>query len=146
MQDLFGNDVASSPAKTFEQEYAEYIRSAKWRRKAKAAMARAGENCERCGCSKLSRRLEVHHVNYDRFKNEFPEDLQVLCVACHEKADAERRARVSREKASRAHSARLDGWASKVWGDEWQSMVDPEDANDQFLTWLDKKEASETYE
>lgn len=87
--DLFGTPLTEP---TFADEYAEYIRSPQWRRKAAAALARADYRCERCGLSRYSRRLEVHHITYERFKQERPEDLEVLCPQCHEQADAERAA------------------------------------------------------
>lgn len=86
-EDLFGNVI---PEPTFEEEYAEYIRSPQWRRKAEAALARAGYCCQRCGLSQYSRRLEVHHLTYERFRAERPADLVVLCHECHEQADEER--------------------------------------------------------
>lgn len=104
MEDLFGN-VIEEPENTFEEEYAEYIRSPKWRQKAKAALARAGEKCERCGYSKFSRRLEVHHRTYERFRDERPEDLEVVCEVCHREADAQRERRVAAE----AHERFMEG-------------------------------------
>jgi hypothetical protein len=87
LADLFGNVIEPL---TREEEYDEYMHSRQWRNKARVALAASGEKCKRCGCSKYTRKLEVHHLTYERFKNELPEDLEVLCTRCHEKADVER--------------------------------------------------------
>ena len=66
-----------------------YLRSAAWRRRREAAIARAGHCCEHPGC-KRSHRLEVHHLSYERVGHELPEDLRVLCREHHREADAQR--------------------------------------------------------
>jgi hypothetical protein len=69
------------PAVSLVDEYAAYINSAPWKAKRRAAILKAGRQCEQCG---NSHRLEVHHLTYERFKNEAPEDLVVLCRECHQ--------------------------------------------------------------
>lgn len=135
--DLLGNAVEVWGPEQ-KDDYAAYISSAKWKIKARAALDRAGHKCQRCGRTKWSARLEVHHKTYERFKNERPEDLEVVCVACHAKADEERRTAVRRKNQRALHDARLDGWASKVYGDDWGEM-DSEYIADKFEDWLDRK-------
>lgn len=85
------HNLFDDPAPSKEEEYRAYLASPAWRRRCHAALARAGWKCERCGWSKYSRRLEVHHKTYDHFREERPEDLEVVCTVCHKAADSERR-------------------------------------------------------
>jgi hypothetical protein len=61
--------------------YDEYIRSPEWKAKADAAKEKAGYRCQVCNGKD---RLEAHHRNYDHLGDERPEDITVLCHACHE--------------------------------------------------------------
>jgi hypothetical protein len=93
--------------------------------------------------SKWSSPLEVHHKTYERFKCEQPSDLEVLCGRCHKKADDDRREEAARRRRARqAESlweARLDGWAAKVYGDDWQDRHDADKIEDEFAAWLDRR-------
>lgn len=93
IEDLFGNHYAyaSKQKKDFQAEYAEYINSKAWKLIRDEKIKQAGGRCERCGISKWSATLEVHHKTYDRFKHERMEDLEVLCPACHSGADQQRK-------------------------------------------------------
>lgn len=62
--------------------YEAYIKSEKWANKRDARKQLDGFRCTRCGCSEG--RLEVHHKTYDRFMNELMEDLETLCIPCHD--------------------------------------------------------------
>lgn len=42
---------------------------------------RGPEVCERCG---ILPGVQLHHLTYERIGSERPEDLQLLCKACHE--------------------------------------------------------------
>ena len=122
--DLFGNDI---PEPTTEQAYLDYINSPAWKRRADVAKAKAGYCCERCGRSKYSRPLTVHHLNYDRLGHEKDSDLQVLCPPCHEEADAERVLDAQRAKEHRQKHGALvsgfDAWMSKgSAGANWQNL------------------------
>jgi hypothetical protein len=61
--------------------YDAYLLSEGWKIKRKEALDRAGNRCQVCNSAK---RLDVHHRTYDRFGEESPEDLTVLCRHCHE--------------------------------------------------------------
>lgn len=120
--DLFGNIEEDEPL-TKEQDYKSYISSKEWRLKRAQALARSKYLCERCGLSKWSSKLEVHHKSYENFKHEPLDDLEVLCSACHEKADDERReevadhiADVQYRNACALEDARFEGWCRKVYG------------------------------
>lgn len=43
-----------------------------------------GQHCEGCGVAK---RLQLHHLTYERLYDERPEDLLILCPLCHEKVE-----------------------------------------------------------
>ena len=65
-----------------QEEYHEYLESAKWQRKRKAAIQQAGGRCQLCNSREG---LQVHHRTYERVGNESSTDLTVLCQLCHQK-------------------------------------------------------------
>jgi 5-methylcytosine-specific restriction endonuclease McrA len=66
----------------FSDEYLAYINSREWYKRRAGRLIAAGFACERCGCGEW---LQVHHKHYRNLGHEPPEDLEVLCVACHRK-------------------------------------------------------------
>lgn len=62
-------------------EYLAYLQSPEWQAKRVEALARAKNRCQVCNST---RRLDVHHRTYERFKDEHPDDLTVLCRPCHD--------------------------------------------------------------
>jgi 5-methylcytosine-specific restriction endonuclease McrA len=72
---------AAQDCATHDPEYVRYLWSAAWQRKRQETLERAGYKCERCG--KAYKKLAVHHKTYANVRNERPEDLEVLCFACH---------------------------------------------------------------
>lgn len=60
--------------------YDDYLASEAWRNRRQIMLERFSHKCQLCGGSD---RLQVHHRTYDRIGNERPEDLTVLCGACH---------------------------------------------------------------
>lgn len=64
-------------------EYDRYIHSASWREKAERRLAMDGHVCQVCG----EEASDVHHLTYDRFRNEDMGDLVSLCRDCHKKAE-----------------------------------------------------------
>ena len=63
-------------------DYAEYIRSDKWKEKADAAKKHADYKCQLCNSDG---KLHAHHRTYERLGDELPEDITVLCAECHAK-------------------------------------------------------------
>jgi hypothetical protein len=61
--------------------YREYLQSNWWKSKRHQKIKNAGGACEQCGAR---RRLQVHHLNYERLGREKDKDIQVLCGRCHE--------------------------------------------------------------
>ena len=70
-------------------DYATYIQSDEWRAKADAARARAGYRCQVCNQGEVQ--LDAHHRTYERLGSERPEDITVLCHACHKLFESRRR-------------------------------------------------------
>lgn len=76
-------------------KYAAYLRSPEWKAQRKAALARAGHQCEQGAetapydlrCPETTR-LHVHHMSYARLGHELPKDLLVLCKRHHEEVEA----------------------------------------------------------
>jgi hypothetical protein len=63
------------------EEYKQYIESPEWQAKRTERLKIDNFTCQRCGST---RGLQVHHINYTRFKNEnVYEDLITLCFRCH---------------------------------------------------------------
>ncbi len=60
--------------------YHEYLKSAAWGKRAKAAKKRAKGRCQICYSDG---ELHAHHRTYERLGNEEPMDLTVLCSDCH---------------------------------------------------------------
>jgi len=62
-------------------EYADYINSQKWKSFRLSIIKERGYKCEKCGAN--NRIIHAHHLTYERFMKELPEDIQLLCVLCH---------------------------------------------------------------
>ncbi len=110
---------------------------------------RAGGRCERCKQLPADGHFEVHHLTYDRFKNERLTDLQGLCGKCHKNADFEREqenqenyeeaGRAARQEAHRASFFRtkygedwyrlylLDGRCMDEEYDDWTTRIQERD-------------------
>jgi hypothetical protein len=82
-------------------KYEKYIRSPEWQVKRAAAIVAAGGKCQLCSSTK---KLNVHHNNYDRLGNEIPTDLAVLCEDCHEAFHAIRDERTKQKARQRAEA------------------------------------------
>ena len=62
--------------------YTKYLKSAAWRTKRVAVIARADGHCERCGAPFGDGKITAHHVTYVRLYAERLTDLEAICVAC----------------------------------------------------------------
>lgn len=118
--------------KKHSKEYESYINSFDWYLKSRKALAKANHQCQRCGATQG---LEVHHKTYDRLGKEPDADLMVVCPSCHREADAER-ANVVRANRYRA---RLNGWATKVYGENWHMLYSVSDLEDEFDAFLERQ-------
>ena len=135
--DLFGN---VTPLQTWQQEYNEYMRSPAWKNKREVALKSADNKCQKCNHTKHSRRLNVHHITYEHFKNEPPEDLKVVCTLCHKIEDWKRAMETRRRNDEKLQDARFEGWARKVYGDNWMIGRDEADIYYQFEDWIYKND------
>ncbi len=70
------------PRTTWNICYWRYIHSAAWIRKRDACLENANHVCGQCGSSSAK---QAHHLTYRNLGDERPEDLQPVCVACHER-------------------------------------------------------------
>lgn len=64
--------------------YKRHLASAKWKRIREEKLKQSQYRCAKCGISKWSTSLEVHHETYDRLGGERLSDLIVLCHKCHQ--------------------------------------------------------------
>jgi len=62
--------------------FAEYRVQPEWQARRTATLARAGYRCQ--VCAEHDDRLDVHHNSYERYGDEDPFDLVVVCAQCHE--------------------------------------------------------------
>jgi hypothetical protein len=100
----------------------DYYRSPEWRCKRLAKLNEAGNKCRRCGATTD---LQVHHRTYARLYHEWMEDLEVLCVECHDGADGERE-----------YENGLTTYVSKKYGDHH----DADNFIEEFNEWLEEQE------
>jgi 5-methylcytosine-specific restriction endonuclease McrA len=58
------------------------MRSDKWKLFRQGIIVARGKKCEVCGDKNGG--LHLHHLSYKRMGEELPEDVQLLCRACHQ--------------------------------------------------------------
>lgn len=74
-----------APDKAPKVNYAAYIVSDDWKRKAEAAKKRAGYRCQVCNKDRSQvLQLEAHHRTYEHLGEEKSSDITVLCNECHD--------------------------------------------------------------
>lgn len=61
--------------------YLAYLNSSAWKTRRNRALRLAHWCCQRC---ESKRDLQVHHKSYERLGAEWDQDLEVVCVNCHE--------------------------------------------------------------
>jgi 5-methylcytosine-specific restriction endonuclease McrA len=118
-------------------EYLRAIRSDHWTELKREMRDLFDDRCQTC---RSSGPLELHHLHYDTLGMESSDDVMILCHQCHEEADLER----EEEARDRLYQARLNGWASKVYGEGWDLREDSAEVEERFEEWLEQKE-SEAY-
>lgn len=122
-------------------QYKAALQSKHWKRLKSLHMHWNEFRCAKCNRyeSEAGGPLELHHLNYERLGRERPDDTVLLCPECHEKADKVRAEDTRVRQAQRLYDARLDGWATKVYGEEWHSEQDPEAVARDFDDWVERK-------
>lgn len=109
------------------KEYIEYLRSPLWRLKRQEAIEWAQNKCTVCGSQ---RRLQVHHLTYERLGKEHLFDLQVVCKECHKEADKARPSLVSMWCPRCDHTWKSYGDTDDYWlncvecGSEYAAPID----------------------
>lgn len=63
-------------------KYKDYINSPAWKIRRDFAIKSADGKCQLCNSGS---EITVHHRTYERLGDELPQDLTVLCAACHKK-------------------------------------------------------------
>lgn len=86
----------------FWHKYTRYLKSGHWRQLRLAAFERDNYRCSLCKKKFLERQLNGHHLNYhkDLYKSTV-EEIQTLCISCHEKLHAAKRAQRKANRRSR---------------------------------------------
>jgi hypothetical protein len=113
----------------WREQYMERINSFAWQGLRMRLLKERNYTCDRC--KKRTQPLQLHHKTYERLGCERDDDLAVLCIPCHEIADKERAAEGRARSADAYYDARLDGWASKKYGEDWADY-DYESIKDEF--------------
>lgn len=139
--DLF--DDRPQRALTWRQKYNMVTQSARWKKLRIRLIERCGHKCQRCGWKheawNKSRTLELHHKTYERVGSELESDLEVVCSICHRRADRERAVEGRRKSADCLYNAQFTGWATKVYGENFE-MHEDDSMHEQFEDWLDRKQ------
>jgi hypothetical protein len=63
--------------------YPEFLQTIEWSNTRYQMLAVANWKCEECGFGGIGKRLDVHHLTYERRGAELYSDLVVLCQRCH---------------------------------------------------------------
>lgn len=126
----------------WQKVYRAYLQSDVWKEKRNQVLSRANGKCEKCKAIIFD--PDVHHLNYDRVGgNETPDDLLVLCSSCHKGADAERDAETDERRTDAYYDARLNGFASRKYGDAWWYDREKQEVEIEFIMFLYKKYCQE---
>jgi 5-methylcytosine-specific restriction endonuclease McrA len=126
----------------WKKVYRAYLQSDIWKEIRSQVLSRANGRCEKCKVILLD--PDVHHLNYHRVGgNERMEDLMVLCFSCHREADKERDTETNERQKDAYYEARLDGFASRKYGDTWWFEHEKQDVEIEFIKFLYKKHCQE---
>ncbi len=82
----------------FSTDYTAYYQSEPWKARRDLVLKRCGCVCEGCGTAPA---VDIHHMSYDNFKNEFLFELVGLCKNCHDRWHEAKERRRQRLIASR---------------------------------------------
>ena len=121
----------------WRDKYNQRISSKEWQELRHRLIAARGNQCQCCKKSGIT--LQLHHDTYERLGEERDEDLAVLCIPCHEKADTYRAAQGRVRSDMAMHNTRVNGWASKKYGEDWQDLGDPESIHEEFQDWIERQ-------
>lgn len=142
--------------KHMREKYNAHISSARWKEirerlvmstyhndSERYDLSRGHFYCQKCWWNFHKNELEVHHLHYNTLGKETRKDLAVVCNPCHRKLD-QIRAEEGEAASIRAYEdAAFDGWASKVYGEDWADYYDT--LYDKFYEWREMKNEEEWY-
>ncbi len=114
--------------------YSTYIKSNDWRKKRKYAIHVAEHQCVKCKIKNVP--FEVHHLHYKTLYHERLEDVEVLCVPCHDRAHKEK----ERLKVERSYNNAFETWVVKRYGEDAFDYMDEELLWEEFDDWIEWKE------
>ena len=106
-----------------KMEYVEFINSQKWKSFRAGIIKERGRKCEKCGETKGE--IHAHHLTYERFMNELPEDIQLLCKACHMAVHNRRNNKKEKRKLANAQKVRKPKKQKKSNRPKWDKTPDP---------------------
>lgn len=66
-------------------DYKTYIQSREWNVKSWEAKRAVNWTCQRCGFRGQYNTLNTHHLTYKNLYHELKQDVEVLCIPCHQK-------------------------------------------------------------
>lgn len=115
------------------RQYRRYLRSEAWREKRKRALMRANHQCQYPGC-KIKKKLQVHHLTYERLGNEADEDLIVYCDDHHREVHGIVKKKDIKKQGSRIKELRAEN--DKLFAQLQQEKQRPGMTLDQFNAWL----------
>ena len=125
-------------------EYAAALASTHWKELIKIALARSNATCESCRRSPFDSmkpiHLSLHHLTYERLEKELETDVILLCEDCHKAADARRAQETAMQRSARLYHARVNGWATKVYGEDWHEHQDENSVYERFDRWAEHQE------
>ena len=107
-------------------DYLEFINSQKWKSFRAGIIKERGRKCEKCGETKGE--IHAHHLTYERFMNELPEDIQLLCKACHMAVHNRRNNKKEKRKLANAQKVRKPKKQKKSKRQKWDKTPDPLEA------------------
>lgn len=101
-------------------EYIAYIASEKWKSFRNGIIKERGRKCEKCGQDKGE--IHAHHLTYERFMNELPEDIQLLCKACHMAIHNRRNKKKEKRKITAAQKVKKPKKQKKSKRPQWDKI------------------------
>ena len=66
-------------------KYRDYLQSDAWKAKRRLVLEFLGHRCVKCGIHLTETTANIHHLTYERVKNESLDDLIPLCKTCHKR-------------------------------------------------------------
>ena len=118
--------------KRHTHRYRAVLKSERWKA-LRQRLLQKHVGCQRCKA--VTTDLEVHHKHYNSLGSETEDDVELLCKPCHNKADKARAA----QQAKQGWWKRVEKFAKRKYGSNWELRIDLEGAAEEMQEWLDRK-------